>query len=371
MIKKIFSNSNLSTKEKTKNSLFYLSRKRGAERSWKKRHKKVLDLNVSYGAPIRREVEQKHRELWSDFRSEVDLTTLRICGNISGVQDEKIIPEDIFVSDIEPSLVIDPSVNFLSIKSFYNRWFPEGIFPKDISHRIAGKFYDKNLNGINFSDFKKIAEEQSYPVVLKPNRESYGGQGVFFVKNSDELISAIENVQDFVLQERISQHSFFQKFNPHGLNTIRVYVYRSVLDEELNILVMALRMGKDGSLDNETAGGIHTRIRPDGILNGYAVDKYGYKYYKHPNTGIKFNLQIPDFDDLKKLAVKIAGNIFFTRIIGMDATYDENGNWRIIEINTKGHTLRFAQYGGQPFFGDFTEEVIEYCKQKHWALSTK
>jgi hypothetical protein len=41
----------------------------------------------------------------------------------------------------------------------------------------------------------------------------------------------------------------------------------------------------------------------------------------------------------------------------------------MLEINTKGHSIRFSQYHGYPFFGEFTDEVIEYCKENHWALN--
>ena len=44
----------------------------------------------------------------------------------------------------------------------------------------------------------------------------------------------------------------------------------------------------------------------------------------------------------------------------MDLCFDKNSKWRVVEVNTKGITIRFSQYGGKPFFGDFTEEVIEY-----------
>jgi hypothetical protein len=131
---------------------------------------------------------------------------------------------------------------------------------------------------------------------------------------------------------------------------------------------MALRMGKDGSLDNETAGGIHCYIGNGGYLNGYAVDKYGTKYYEHPNSGMEFNSKIPEYDILRKIVLEIAEKIFFTRIIGLDMCMDEYGNWRAIEINLNASAIRFAQYGGQPFFGEYTDEVVQYCQTNHWAL---
>lgn len=368
MIKSILSNKDLSLKERIKNFLIYIRRKKGAEKSWTRRHQKVFNVNSTYKKHCNERLESKHQKKWSTFRRNVDLSTLRICKNISGRADPRIIPEDIFVSDIEPTLLSDESVHLLSHKSFYNRWFPEGIFPKDILHCINGDYLDSNLNPINHKEFEKLARKIVYPVVMKPNMDSFGGKDVYFVKDGKSLINLSKESDDFVVQEQILQHEFFKKYNRVGLNTIRVYVYKSVKDDHYYVINMALRMGKGGSLDNETSGGIHTMINEDGFLNNYAVDKYGTKYEKHPDTGYAFESQIPAHGDLKDLALKVAKKVFFTRIIGLDVCYDKSGNWRVIEVNTKGHTIRFSQYGGQPFFGEFTDEVIAYCEQKHWAL---
>lgn len=368
MIKNVLLNNKLSLRQKTKNILLYISRVRGAKRSWKKRHNKVLAMNKDYEKPCNPQIEKEHINLWSQFRRYPDLTTLRVTKNISGISDPRIIPEDIFVSDIEPSLIDDESAHLMSHKSLYNLWFPGGVFPKDFFHRINNQYLDSNLNPISFSELKKKAGGISYPVVIKPNWNSYGGKDVHFVENDEQLIRHCQKEKNFVIQEQIIQHEFFNKYNPVGLNTIRVYVYRSVKDNATYVLSMALRMGKGGSLDNSSSGGIYSMIRQNGRLNNYAVDKYGKKYSKHPDTGYGFDEKIPELNELKKLAERIGRQIFFTRIIGLDMCYDKDGAWRAIEVNTKGHTIRFSQYGGQPFLGEFTDEVIDYCKNNHWAL---
>lgn len=366
--KKILSSSQLEIKSKVKNLLFYTNRKRGAKRSWNNRHRKVLQLNPEYSSPCDKGVENEHKKLWAPFRKNVDLTTIRISRNISGKADPRMIPEDLFVSDIEPSLMINPMSHFLSHKSFYNQWFSEGLFPKDYFHRINNQYLDRNLNHISFNQFEKMATEIPYPIVLKPNTDSYGGENVYFVKDVKKLLEISKTMSDFVIQEKIEQFEFFKKYNPVGLNTFRVYVYRSVIDDQYHVVNIALRMGKGGSLDNETAGGIHSLVHNDGSLNNYAVSKYGVRFEEHPDTGLKFDKVIPKFDDLIKLSIEVSQKIFFTRIIALDACLDVSGKWRMIEVNTQAAAIRLSQYGGVPFFGDFTEEVIEYCKSNHWAL---
>ena len=356
-------------KLKLKKLTRYLARIRGAKKSWDKRHKSVLSAHPEYKKPCDPVIEKEHQILWGPFRRSCDLTTLRICKNISGIADPRYIPEDVFVSDIEPTLITDTTVDYIGIKSFYNRWFEKGIFPTDIFHRVDGQYLDSALNTIQYEDVEKIVKVVDYPVVIKPNKDTYGGKNVEFPGSSEQLLKLAEDRYDYVVQKMIKQHDIFEQLNKGGINTVKVFVYRSVKDNEVHVLSMALRMGIGGSLDNETAGGVVTYIRDDGTLNGYAVDKFGTKYSEHPDSKLPFNFELPDYNDLKLLAKKIGEKVFYTRIMGLDACYDEKGNWRILEVNTSGLPIRFAQYGGALFFGEFTREVIDYCKKNHWALN--
>lgn len=368
MYKRILHNRSLILKERLKRLLAYYFIRRGAGIQWNRRYKKVFALNPDYKAPAEKSIEEAHLQYWRPYKSRINLSTLRVTKNISGISDPRIMPEEIFKSDIELTLNNTSAVEYLSFKSFYNRWFPGGAFPYDYFHNINGEWLDHDLNTVSFNVIKAMAKELDYPVVLKPNRDSLGGKNIFFPPNADELICLIKNRKNFLVQEKITQHPFFNQFNPHGLNTLRVYVYRSVKDNHLHILNIALRMGVGGSLDNETAGGIVVRVRKDGFLNGFALDKYGVKYLSHPDTGVNFNQKLPDFDALPKLAMKIAHKIFFARLVGLDLCYDENQIWRMIEINISGATIRFAQYHGALFFDEFSDEVYDYCLRNHWTL---
>ena len=54
------------------------------------------------------------------------------------------------------------------------------------------------------------------------------------------------------------------------------------------------------------------------------------------------------------VAIKIATDLYFTRLSSLDMCMDRNGVWRVIEINLAGHqTIQLSQYAGEPFFGSF------------------
>jgi len=368
MYRKILLNKNLSLKERFKRLVAYFFKRRGARIQWNKRFVKVLQLHPDFATPADKSTEKAHKLYWEPFRGRINLRTLRISKSISGIADHKFIPEEIFMTDIEPTINHTPSVEYLTYKSFYNHLFPGNIFPCDYFHNVDGEWLNQDLDHINFNQVRSIAQGLNYPVVLKPNRDSHGGKNIYFPGNCEELIKLCKSRNNFLVQEKIKQHHFFERFNHHGINTIRVNLYRSVSDNRLHPVNIVLRMGVGGSLDNETAGGIVAMVRKDGILNGFAVDKYGKKYFNHPDTGVSFTHQIPDFDGLKYVSLKIAQKIFFARLICLDLCFDSEKKWRMIEINILGATIRFAQYHGALFFDEFTDEVRNYCLMNHWAL---
>lgn len=368
MYKKILLNVQLPLKKRIKRFVAYYTLRRGARILWRKRFAIIFKKHPEFKQATEIQTERDHAAFWKYFNRKVNYATLRVCKNISGVAQPFYIPEEVFVADIEPSLNNTSAVEYLTFKSLYNRYFSGNIFPKPYFHNMDGEYLDADLNPVSFTRIEEISKKLNYPLVFKPNKDSIGGKDVFFPKTYRELIDLVIDKKNFVVQEKIKQHAFFSRFNSNGLNTIRVCLYRSVKDNHIHILNCALRMGVGGSLDNLTAGGIVSFIKNDGFLHGYALDKYGKKFYRHPDTQLTFEAQIPKFSVLRKLAISIMHKVFYSRITSLDLCLDEEGNWRVIEINIFSQTTRFSQYAGHPFFGKFTDEVVEYCKQNHWAM---
>jgi hypothetical protein len=369
MYKRIIFNKNLPLKKRLKNLVSYFMVRRGARLTWKPVFGKFYETNPDNFKKTNSTEEKSHINLWKGFSSGINLSTYRICRNISGVSDIRYIPEEIYIADIEDTLNHDPVIDYLANKSFSNHWFPEGVFPKDYFHNVDGEYLNSDLERVEFQDIVILAKKLDYPVVIKPNRDTSGGSDVFFPANDAELIELVKGRKNFVVQERIKQHAFFNRYNPHGLNTIRVALYRSVADNEVHALHTSMRMGRGGSLDNLKAGGIITYVKPDGFMVGYALDRYGRRFDEHPDTLMKFDECVPNYDELIELSKRVAHKIFYARIISLDACCDEKGNWRFVEANVYGqHTIKFAQNFGFSFFGNFTDEVIKYCINNHWAL---
>lgn len=340
---------------------------------WKKRFRKIYHFHPEYKRPIKKKTEKEHIQTWKVLDPLIRLDTLRVCSNISGKQNYLIVPEEIYATCIEPCLNDHNTVKYLENKSVYERWYGKGIFPQTYFHNINEQFLDDTYSFLSPQNLDELIDHITFPCVIKPNVDSYGGKNIYFPKNKTELYSKLKGKNNYVVQEKIIQHPFFERLNPFGLNTLRVCLYRSVKNNELHVLNVALRMGKGGSLDNETQGGIVCYINKNGALNPYAVDKFGKKFFSHPDTGIKFSEceKIPCLDNMLQLSKKIASSLYLSRLISLDLCYDVHEDWRVIEINLFGQTIRFSQYAGHQYFGEFTHEVIEYCKDKDWWESKK
>ena len=369
MYKIILTNKVLPWKKRLKRVVEYFIRKRSTRIQWNNRNKEAFGLNPVPFKPIEKSIEKAHREYWQGFQKRVNLATLRSCTNNSEKPDHRYVPEEIYRNDIEPTLHKSASLEYLQYKSLFNRLFPAGVFPADYLHIMNGECFDSNYNSISFDELIQIAQGLHYPLVCKPSRDSGSGQGVVFPKNATELVEAVKNKPNMVVQEYIVQHPFFNQFNPDGINSLRVNVYRSVTDNKQHVLNMTLRMGVGGSLDNISAGGIAALIKEDGTICGYALDKNSTRHLKHPDTGVTFDQQIPDIEGIRKIAIQVAQELYYTRLVALDICYDQHAKWRVIEVNLFSGTLKFPQYYGVPFFGEFTDEIRDYCLSHHWALS--
>lgn len=150
------------------------------------------------------------------------------------------------------------------------------------------------------------------------------------------------------------------------MNTIRLFSYKSVINNQIYILQGVFRIGKPGSIvDNQAAGGLACAIDLEtSKLNNFVSDKYGNKYYQFNNINFSNDYYIPHLQEMKELAIYIASRLFYFRLLSFDFCVDNMNNIKLIEINNKNHEINFYQFNNGPLFNSFTEEILSYCKDK-------
>jgi hypothetical protein len=124
-------------------------------------------------------------------------------------------------------------------------------------------------------------------------------------------------------------------------------------------------MGRKGSItDNQSGGGISCGVN-NGRLNDFAVDKEG-NIYSHIDEEKSLSFEcvkdVYKYDEIIKKAQEVAKHFYYHRILSCDFCVDENDTIRLIEINNEDMEINFLQMNNGPLFAEYTDEVIEYCR---------
>lgn len=261
----------------------------------------------------------------------------------------------------------------------YHLYVPKDALASTILCRINGSRLLDNNYCLLSSDLNQTLNAYQ-KVILKPSIDSDSGKGVMqfircgndwlFVKDKKIKLNTnflMKYGDDFVLQESIEQHPDLAVFNPQSVNTLRVAVYKSVVNEQPHVVSAVIRIGKQGEfVDNAHAGGRFVGIDINsGILMKEAMDQFGNR--TNVWNGIDLSnkeFHIPSWNQVKELARSIASRMYHMRLIAFDLSVDCNGKPRLIEANVGGFSFWLFMYTNQNPLGEYTDEIINYCKNK-------
>lgn len=226
-----------------------------------------------------------------------------------------------------------------------------------------------------FDDYLKDVDE----VVLKPTINSCSGLGVKKFTREGDVFLAVGNGKeilskdyllnyggDFCLQEAVKQHEVMRRLCRTAVNTMRLCVYRSPIDETPRVTASILRVGRDGSIvDNGHAGGKFTSINlKTGELGKYVIDQYGNK--SESWNGINYSketFRIPHWEKVVAFAEMVGQKIIHHRMLALDIALTKELEPILIEYNIDQFSYWLFQYSGQTVFGGYTDEVIDYCSK--------
>ena len=168
------------------------------------------------------------------------------------------------------------------------------------------------------------------------------------------------------MQERLNQSEFMNSLCSSSINTIRMTTYRSPIDNQSHVLSIILRIGKEGSLvDNAHAGGLFCSVNFNGLLGKKLYDQYGNSYTQINDKDFSSEDRIiPDMDKIIEFANDVADRIPHLRLLALDVMINDNNDPVLVEYNCQGYSSWLFQMTGFPAFGDYTQEIIDYCSNK-------
>ena len=344
---------------------------------YRRQYKNLLKRNSIPNKPCPRENEWVNK--WSAL-GKANPIYYRLFSHYIG-NDINIIPEDICHNIVEP--ILDPQryVSYYSDKNMFDKMFKPGTLPKTIFRKIRGFYYDEEYNNINLSENRDLYDILQLSgckvIIIKPSVDSCSGHGIKLFKKNDngwveigsdnqltiEYLNANYN-GDIIVQECVEQADFMSYFNPTSVNTLRLTLYRSIKTNECYIPSAVIRFGANGSLvDNAHAGGGYVGIKvEDGSLCNKVLNQYGES--KTSFNGIDFTQEhkIPNWNRVIEFARYIGKNVPHHRLLALDIMVDKYDNPRLIEFNCEGYGMWVFQFTMGSAFGEYTDEIIEYCK---------
>lgn len=231
--------------------------------------------------------------------------------------------------------------------------------------------YLKNRNGYFYVENKAVSLEESVDkcanigdVIIKPTLSSHG-RGVKKLHIENGIVDAkgtklkdllLDYGKNFLIQDLVNQHPAMNALNPDSINTMRIVTYRKGM--EVYVLYAAIRIGRKGqTIDNESAGGISTKINLDGTLCKYAYGAPGQDKIKVTDSGVVLEgYKVPSFEKALAMVKEQHLNLPFQDLVGWDICVDADGIPVMLEWNT---TPELSQSAVGPAFGDYTEMVVK------------
>lgn len=319
---------------------------------------------------------------WHKLSRHVNVKFYRVYANFIG-EDMDIVSDDLGSNIIEP--ILNP-VRYRSTYADKNMF--DQVLKMRFSERVTPETYLRNM-GTNkwlLGDYtpilsKDISFEQiceSEVIISKPSIDSTSGRSVMFYHKTDkgiyvedstnkkltvELLNEFYPDGNFIIQKRVKQSPFINQFCSTAICTLRLMVYRSVKTGECHVLNHIMRMGKEGAnVDNAHAGGSFIAIHKDGSFFNYVCDQTGHR--ENVFNGIDFSKNtfiVPEWDRIKEFAIKVCECVPHCHLFALDIMLDENNNPRLIEYNLTAFSYWLYQFNQGTAFGEFTEEVYNYC----------
>lgn len=329
------------------------------------------------------EGEDKFLKKWEPLMQDVNVDSYRFYSQFLG-HDPNILPDDLFHAIIDPMINDKTSLPVYLNKNMYEKVIGN-VFPTCVLRKMDGNYMTPDYKDLEMTNqlFQSMVIENQHlkdlgRIIIKPTVETGRGKGVrlFCYENgvwrsndNKELSLDFLNKEygaNLIIQECIEPSDFVRQFNPTSYSTLRIYTYKSVKDGDIHFLGGYMRVGDVGSFkDNIGNGGFAIPIMEDGSLAHFASNGTRNKFDVVNGVDLKNTMfKVPNFDKVLKTAFYGAEMNPLNRVVSWDIILDKENEPHIIEFNLRCQTITTMQTTYKTFFGKYTDEIIDYCKER-------
>lgn len=358
-------------------------RYKGIKKGYHHLYQKMMDQsNLKYGNKTEWGGVNSWKLKWGKYDRRLSTVSYQIFSKYIG-DDINIIPLEILAGIVEPVLTPEPFMAQYGDKNNIEKLLGGFSVPVTLLRNIEGVYYDKNYSPL-VEPLYFVQDNHPDSIILKPSRDLSGhGVRLFTFKdgqyvNGEGEILSTEYLkkcykQNYIIQEAVNQSQFMSGFNSTSVNTLRVATYRSVKTGQVHVINAVMRIGASGkNVDNAHSGGKFIGIdKKTGAVGKYVCDWLGRT--DSVFNGIDFSkedIQIPQWNEICKFAERVSNQILFGNLVALDIALDEQDLPILIEANVGGFSGWFFQFTTGSVFGEFTDEVMDYCWERYKQLKS-
>lgn len=301
-----------------------------------------------------KEQKEAFDQYWiKNFGKKISPRWHKLYQSINGTFDVTYLPDVIYSTKIEPQINPYSVAKVLQDKSLIEILSKsvQVKVPKTILLNSYGLFYDEQRRNITKEEAFEILSSTGV-VAVKPTVGGSSGNGVKIIDfqslSQQQRIELLNSYKmNYILQEKINQHSSFAALHPESINTIRLITVASKNGMWHWPLTMRIGAG-NAVVDNIHAGGLVIGVSDDGYLKEEAY-RLGYcdkkdKYSAHPDSKIVFkNYKLEKIPDIIEVAERLHECFPGIGMISWDLTLSEDGEPIIIEANLSAQGTWFPQ----------------------------
>lgn len=346
-------------------------------RVYRGKMKKVSEWHPELFKPINPETVLRHKKLWGKLGLGCTDRWVIWLSNISGAEDFRYCPEDVFYGRVERILNdCDRSGGGCEDKNQFFLYVPCELQAKTYLRLSRGAFYDEEFNWISDRAAQSILEKDHGDMIGKVCVRSLGGHGItkfsfdngcYSGKGCNRLTTdwIRKTAVSYILQEKIDQCDFSAQFNPHSANSCKIVTLRCPWSGEIKVVKAGMRFGQTESVfDNLSSGGLSVCVDvTTGKLSRVAYDWFRCNpHLVHPMTNVEFADKVhPYWNDMRMAAIKYAGRVPDMNMLSWDMIVDKRGQVKILEVNATSQSSDWLQFAYGPLFAGETENVVEWC----------
>ncbi len=352
-------------------------------RAYRRKSERVEREHPELFRAVSPELVEKHKGLWGRLGLPCSDRWLRFHVNLTGIEDYRFCPEDLFFAHIERILVpSEMAGQGIEDKNSLDAFFGRGLFPETVIRYMRGCFFDADYHWLSEDAVNRVLRSDQGELVVKPCIASSGGVGIEAIRfeNGCYLLGGLPldaarirqiGGISFAVQRRLISDTFSAQFNPSSANTCRMMTLRCPWDGEIVVLKTMMRIGvSEAIVDNMMKGGLCVNLDACGRFGRYGYDYNGARFESHPVSGIRFEgLKHPAYDQMVKVATQMAQRVPYFNLLSFDLLPDANGQVKIVEINATSQGITQLQYDHGGLFGEYSEAVVDWCVS-HRELDT-